>query len=172
MNLVFPLEGVFALLVFAAIPLIFAVILIVRGWHAHDDVIRSQSWATAPARKLRVRLTTDVGISQTRFVVNVSYSYEAEGKRYRGDCVAIGYEGSSDYESEEELANQLRDTRGLLVRYDPQNPQQSCLTCITPSRAFSHALAGVPALMLLIGLMWLTWYFSGNDVLLRSLEVK
>jgi len=155
--------------IFAAL----AIYLLIGGWRTYEEAAQSQAWSMAPVRKLSVRLDENVGRSSRNYQVMVNYSFKLHGKNYHGSCVTIGYQGSRDKEGEEELERRLNDAIGLQVRYDPEDPSKSCLTCGIPRQAllgFAFATA-ILCMLMLFGFSLLLGNFS-DTVLLESLDVK
>ncbi|MEZ5977922.1 MAG: DUF3592 domain-containing protein [Planctomycetota bacterium] len=130
------------------------------------------SWPTVPGTIEHVALNSSSSDGSTTYNVEVAYTYEVDGERYAGDCLAFGYGGSSARDEHAGLLEALESANGVDVRYDPEDPATSVL---------SYGMHRGIKFMFAFAATWLTfvggfaviyWIVSrGGNVLLDNLSV-
>lgn len=62
------------------------------------------------------------------YFTHVNYTYSVEGRSYKGDRVAFGYNGSWWRKPNQNIADRLSSAKTVLVRYDPDKPSTAVLS--------------------------------------------
>ena len=124
------------------------VFLFMHGMRQVRSGLAARSWPTTDAclEKCLVERAPSAGSGIT-YHVSVKYSYAVNGVRYTGDCLAIGYGGSSGREAHEMARRRVVDMERFIVRYDPARPEMSTIFASENSLIFGTVVAA---------LFWLT----------------
>jgi hypothetical protein len=132
----------------------------------------ASNWPTTPGAitQLSIEEKSDEG---TSYEVRVHYTYSVDGVAYDGSRLAFGYSSSSGREAHEEIHRKLKAAKSVVVRYDPSDPEVSCLS-YGVHRSIQLGLAfSITWLAFVFGFTLLFWLFSRNDpVLLENLMVQ
>lgn len=102
---------------------------------------RAAGWPTAPA----VLQLAEAQLATTRsgWEIIVRYTYEVNGATLEGRRLAFGYVPGSRAAHAEAIVQQLREARGLRVRYDPRHPSTSTLSAGVPRSTWNLLVMGV-----------------------------
>ncbi|MDR1497499.1 MAG: DUF3592 domain-containing protein [Puniceicoccales bacterium] len=85
------------------------------------------------------------------YEAKVRYSYVVAGTQLEGSRIAFGYSGSSGEHVHNEIADRLRTSRAVMVRYDPNNPSRSVLSYGINRSTITSLVFGVMWLLVIIG---------------------
>jgi DNA-directed RNA polymerase subunit RPC12/RpoP len=117
------------LLVIAGLLGLLAVLTIKDSVGRVMDIMDLRGWKPAKGRIEKVRTTELKSGSKSRAAVGVIFSFQVNGKTYRGRNVWPGEEWD-DYSSTNQAATreaELRAHRDVTIYYNPQNPSQSAM---------------------------------------------
>ena len=108
----------------------------------------------------------------TQYEVLVTYSYHVAGRRYENDVLAFGYEASIDDRSHREILSKLKSADKVVVRYDPDSPQNSVLSYGMHRSIRVKLAGGLLFIIAAIGMAYIMFAGGGDSVLLRHLIVN
>jgi hypothetical protein len=115
---------------------------------------RAATWPSARGviESCKLEETSD-GDGVTFYTVKVRYAYAVQDRRYTGDRLAIGYEGSGHRETQNAIVRQLQQAAAVDVRYDPERPESAVLSYGTH---LSHQISLAYVLLIFLMLVGFT----------------
>ena len=145
------------------IPFIFLFVvvgLVIFGWGlvSYFQGRQAKSWPTTPGQILVSQLRVDSGGDSETWKVTVRYRYVCDGREYEGNRIAFGYSGSGDEEEHRLIEEKLRAASSVIVRYQPDKPDNSVLAV-----GFNRHTFG----LLVFGATWLV-FFIGMAIMVTS----
>ena len=110
-------------------------VMLMRGASRNVRVaLKSAGWPTAEARIESSRVSSRTSRNNTVYQVFATYRFAIHDREYAGSTIHPGYEGSSDQEATQALAEKLTRDSVIAVHYDPESPE---ISTIVPGRVVS-----------------------------------
>jgi len=90
---------------------------------------QAESWPATEGKIKSSKCTYYYNMNEgSSYFTHVNYSYTVEGKNYKGDRIAFGYDGSWWRRPTQQIADRLSSAKTVLVRYDPDKPSTAVLS--------------------------------------------
>ena len=143
---------------FVVIFLILGLGLISIGRKMEGDARRAASWPVTEGVLERCEVVERPGIEiedPSSWQLQISYSYMVRGVTYRSTRYAFGYGDGRDDKQHQIVANALRRSTKLPVRYDPARPSEAVISTEsqTSIRSIGYAMLVVAAISSIIALV-------------------
>lgn len=114
------------------IPLVVSAVFVWLGWGYYSKAQQSESWPETAGKIIESKVveasrSRSGSSSKSMYKAWVSYDYEVNGQKYRGDQVGF-MDGSSS--SQKGVAEEVRKYpvgRAVTVYYNPADPKEACL---------------------------------------------
>ena len=150
-----------------------ALSILARSINSILDSMDSARWPAVFGKIEASELVADKGSDGDTYRVKVRYSYNVAGKEYAGDRLAFGYLGCSNKELHEAILAKMQNAKEVRVRYSPQKPSESTLSCGMHRSLQLELLLGIGAELFVLIFTMLSWVaFQNENVLLRNLVVR
>lgn len=81
------------------------------------------------------------------YAPKITYGYSVGGQRYQSSVMSRDFESGSSRDTAEAKANQYPVGREVVVRYNPEKPQEAVLELVTPVVWWLYLLAGLSLIM-------------------------
>lgn len=134
---------------------------------------RAASWPTTEGTLIEHRLTQRHDGDGSSYQVKATYAYTVDGTRYESDRIAFGYGASNGRATHESLDQKLGSGSTVVVRYDPERPQEAVLSCGVNNGIRFLLVFGCTWTLFTIGLYVLVRPFlSADTTLLDNLIVR
>lgn len=129
-----------------------AVIFYFWGWPPLKYAYESKSWPSATGTIIKSEVDSWMKDGKSQYEARINYSYEINGKKYNSTKISTSgsYSGSNMTKAKEFVAA-YPNGKTVDVFYDPEVPDSAAL--IPGPRLSDFALAGVPLIFLVIGLL-------------------
>ena len=142
-------------------------------WAARKST-QAAAWPCVPGAISSLSLHDDNDGDSSTYTVKVQYTYAVGGVAYEGSRLAFGYGGSSGKEPHDEIHRKLKASNTVAVRYDPSEPEVSCLSYGLHRSIVIGLVFSTVGLIFLAGLTFVVWLVSRSSdrVLLDNLAVQ
>ncbi len=161
-----------AFTVFISIFFLVGLGLLSHGVRAFYRGRQALSWPVVEGRLLECSLQENSDGESTTWEVQVRYSYSVEDREFEGKRVAFGYSGSSTREEHQGIYEKLQSGSGVMVRYQPDNPNDSVLAAGFNRSTFLILAFAVTWLLFTTGFTILWTTASGRDArILEQIEI-
>jgi hypothetical protein len=117
-------------------------------------ILEARSWPEVPCTVVSSEVESHPGSDSTTYSVEISYSYEIDGRTYTGDRYNFATGSSSGYAHKANIVKQHPPGSRTVCRVDPDDPQRSVMS-VDFDREYLWGLFGLP--FLLVGLGGLVW---------------
>jgi len=143
-------------LIFFAMGLVFVVLLL---GHAYS-VVESYGWPQRPVTITQSDFKTNGPDDENPYTFEVAYTYQVNGRTYRGDRYAMDFSGTDNFRDIQQAMLRFPVGAKVDAYVNPDNPSQAVLEHRTPWLAFFVVL---PLVFVLIGGggLYFTWF--GKD---------
>jgi len=108
---------------------IFGLFLMRFAINATTQSVRACNWPTVPGEITCLSFDESTDSDSSTYHVIVRYRYTVLGQTYEGDRLAFGYPASNERPPHQAIFEKLKQASSVQVRYDPDNPQVSTLSC-------------------------------------------
>lgn len=116
---------------FVAIFFCLGVALLLIGRKLEGDAERAAKWPTVVGQLESCEVVNVPGIAiedPSTWELRLRYSYAVHGKTYHSTRYAFGYGDGSDDARHRRIADSLKSSPQLLVRYDPLKPSEAVIS--------------------------------------------
>jgi Protein of unknown function (DUF3592) len=135
--------------------------------------LRAASWPTTSGTIEEAKIHAEFNNESMSHSLKVRYKYVVGGIEHEGTRLAFGYDGNCGLETHQQILDKLRAAKSIDVRYDPDDPANSCLS-FGLHRSLKEMLAFAIAWLLFASWFhYAIWNMTFPDtVLIKNLSVR
>ena len=127
-------------------------------------------WPTVEGRLLSSKIKQTQVRRGTAYEVTAAYEYEISGVKRTGNRIAYSYQASRNLKTHQLLLKRIRSGHKLLVRYSPDQPDESALAYGFDDRTKGLLIFAFIWFTFLFGIVMMVWFDSRPDeALLKSI---
>lgn len=99
------------------------------GINSAKQSVEASNWPSVTGTITNLYLDKSRSPNGQVYHVEVDYHYTVMGRTYTSSRLAFGYSSSNVIQAHEDILNKLEHASSVKVRYNPQNPATSTLSC-------------------------------------------
>src|SRR6056297_749203 len=147
--------------------------LLYSGIKAYRASGAAATWPTTIATLDSCSMETYSDEDGKSYSVRVEYRYHVGGKEYRSDQLAVGYSGSGNERTHQQILDKLQQAEVVMTRYNPGDPGFSVLSHGTHQSIQLTLAFAITWLAFVFGFTALVWLMSRTDqVLLQNIVTQ